>query len=134
MIENELLEALKNDLNGEILNDFVDTFRGGRDRLELLQLLRSNNDNVRLFSIYIVDEISIDNEKIEKEIIKELYSLLNHNDFSIRLQALITIFPLLEKKDILEAKRICLKMMKDENEHIRNKANSLFNKRFSNLS
>lgn len=131
MIEKELSEALKNDSNGELLNDFVDTFREGRDRSELLQLLRSHDDEIKLFSIYIVNEIRIGNQKIEKEITEELYDLLNHKSFSIRLQAFITLLPLLKKQNREEAKNICRKMMKDENKHIKEKASLLFHEKFS---
>ncbi len=116
MIEEELLEILNKDINGEALNSFVDRFRGGSgDVSQLLTLLRSKYDDVVSFGAYIFNEITLQNFEITEKVIVELNRVINESSNSeVRLQALISIAPLIEKQDYKKAKEIYLMISQND--------------------
>lgn len=118
MIEEELIRVMNNDKEGELLDAFVDEFRmgGNKSYHDLLTLLYSNNEELSLFGAYIVNEINIDDTIYRDKIIDQLYVLISSEKPNIRFQALISIAPLIENKDIKKAKNFYLNIYENDSD------------------
>jgi hypothetical protein len=99
MLEDEIKQILGNPADyGSGLNKLADDFRRGRDKLELIRLLDSNDAEVVSSAAWILKEIP---EHIynSPKFIGRLHRLIFHDVFDVRFSAFGALFPLLSPAD-----------------------------------
>ena len=78
MIVTEILDIIKTEDDGTLLNNLYDEFRDGRNPNDILILLNSD-DNMIGFGCDISCEIKIKDAEIQKEIMNRLKVILDNN-------------------------------------------------------
>jgi hypothetical protein len=99
MIESDVIEII-NEPNGqgERLGLLADQFRLGRDIVDLLTLLDSNNVQVVRIGAWIAGEITVDAARAQP-LVARLRLLAGHSDASIRFHASGALFSYLDPTD-----------------------------------
>lgn len=109
----------------EMIAQLTDEFRSGRNQMELLELLKSNDQSMLDIALYILGEINVSNDKILKLIVDRLFVLSNNEDPGIRYKTLINIASLTEDISHNKLTNIYEKMSRDPDDDIRETANRL---------
>lgn len=121
---NKILKHTNEDEIGILLNDLYDEFRDGRDRNDVLILLNSDNESMRYFGCDILNETSIDDSNLEKEITDKLNDIISHDSSDLNkmraFHAMYGIF--LDNKDVNGLFEFCQEMKNNSDEFIKKDA------------
>lgn len=121
MIIKEVQTILSNRKNvGEVLNEFVDQFRDGRDPWEIIELINHKDDDVVGIGLYVINEIIIADDNLNLRLEKSLSNLINNRNSNIRFRTYLILSQL--HTDYGEKEKetnLYLEMIKDEDKHIR---------------
>ena len=120
MIEREVLEifeAPSESDGGDLLHEFINQFRSGRDVNELMPLLDSSDPRLVWTGAMTLGEVRFDRYNSDS-FIERLRKLLDHEDATVRFCSLGAIYPALSRD--LDGTRVLLeKLRNDPNEGVR---------------
>lgn len=105
---------------GEVLNDFTDQFRDGRDPWEIIELINHKDDDVVEIGLFVLNEIIIEDENLNLHLEESLSNLIKNRNSNIRFRTYLILSQL--HTDYGEKEKetnLYLEMIKDEDKHIR---------------
>ena len=125
-IEHEIFEILQAPVTvgGRRINQIADEFRTGRDAHELIELLDSPNAEIVSLGAWILGEIATKFYNFHP-FISRLWKLTDHDDCTVRFNALGALFPVLNWRDTA-TRNMVEKLRGDHNEGVRKRAEAIF--------
>jgi HEAT repeat protein len=124
MIQSDILKIISDEGDdGSRLNAIVDEFRGGRDIMQIVNLLDSDNPEVVSIGAWILSELhyQLYNSCV---FINRLKELLDHEDPGVRFAALSAIYPAINPLDE-NMTRLLNKLRNDQDEGVRLSAEAI---------
>lgn len=119
MLQNELIDIIENSKTenelGHRLNNLYDEFRGGRNPLDILNLLTNPNELLVWHGCCICCEIVVKNSNDRNELINGLYNILKiGKDSANRERAFDALFGFyIDHNDIEGFNKICIEFKDD---------------------
>ena len=109
----------------KMISNLTDEFRAGRNPIELLELIESDDKEILSIALYILGEVIISCNITMQKIIKRLFILYLHEDSQIRYKTLINLASFAHGIDSDKLNSIYKEMCQDSDEYIRETAYKL---------
>jgi len=111
---------LSTDKSGELIEDFTDEFRDGRNPWSLLDLINSDDVHVNEVGLYVLNEMIIEERELIEKLETSLSKLTTSKDSNIRFRSFLILSQIFTDSGENEKEtNLYLAMYKDENEHIK---------------
>jgi len=104
----------------EVLNEFTDQFRDGRDPWEIIELINHKDDDVVGIGLYVLNEILIEDDNLNLHLEESLSTLIKSRNSNIRFRTYLILSQI--HTDYGEKEKetnLYLEMVKDKDKHIR---------------